>query len=148
MRADLAVTGLTFEIDDLKQVPMRQHEEGVRIAYAGQVLPLAVTYTQGPLAVPVLLAKAAALAESTFLVLLCLALVPILAILLGAEVLLLSNENVFLTWGIALLILGAGYGALAAILAAAGRRVPYPRRAVLRARAAIADLRSLPGGHT
>jgi hypothetical protein len=69
-------------------------------------------------------------------------------VLLGLEVFVLSNENVFLTWGIALVSVAAGYGALAAILATAGRRIPSPRRAVFHARAVIADLRSLSGGRT
>ena len=147
-RADLAVLGLSFEITELKSMPMRQNRDDVRISYAGQVLPLAVTYARGALTPPVLLARAAALAESTLLVLLCLAIVPALAVLLGVEMFLLSNENVFLTWGIALVTVAAGYGALAAILATAGRRIPSPRRAVFHARTVIADLRSLSGGRT
>jgi hypothetical protein len=147
-RAGFAVTGVTFEIRDLKHVPMRQAEDEVRISYGGQVLPLAVRYSGSQFAFPVWLARVGAVAESTFLVLLCLAIVPIIAVLLGLDVYVISDKNVFMTWGIALVILGAGYGALAAILAAAGRRVPYPRRAVLRARAVVADLRSLSRGRT
>ena len=45
-------------------------------------------------------------------------------------------------------LVAAGYGALAAILATAGRRIPSPRRAVFHARTVIADLRSLSGGRT
>ena len=103
---------------------------------------------RGPLAAPVLLAKAAPLAESTLLVLLCLTLVPLLGVVLGLELFLLSNENVFLTWGIAFATVAAGYGALGAILATMGRRIPSARRAVFHARTVIADRRSLSGGRT
>jgi len=147
-RADLAVIGLSFEIAELKSMPMRKHEDDVRISYAGHILPLAVTYGRGPLAAPVLLAKAAALAESTLLVLFCLTLVPLLGVVLGLELFLLSNENVFLTWGIAFATVAAGYGALGAILATMGRRIPSARRAVFHARTVIADRRSLSGGRT
>jgi len=77
----------------------------------------------------------------------CIGFVPLLAALLALDVFVISNLNVFLFWGFAIVTLVAGYGALAAILAAAGRTVPVPRRAVGRTRATVARLRSLPRGH-
>ena len=94
------------------------------------------------------LARVLSATESAVLVLLCLSLIPILALLLALDVFVVTDENPIVTWAAAVLILAAGYGALAAILAAADRHVPYPRRAVFQARAVLRDLRSLsPGGH-
>jgi DnaJ domain len=142
-----AVAGLTFEIRDLHRVPAAQPGDEVRVSCGGQVLRLAITFTGSRFALPVLLARASVAAESAFLFLLCLALVPLLAALLALDVFVISNLNVFLFWGFAIVTLAAGYGALAAILAAAGRTVPVPRRAVGRTRATVARLRSLPRGH-
>lgn len=147
-RADFAVTAVTFEVRDLHRMPLGQVEDDVRISYAGQILPLAVKFTGSRFASSVWSARLGAAAESAFLVLLCLAVFPVIAVLLSLDVFVISNENVYLTWAIAVVILGAGYGALAAILATAGRRVPFPRRAVLRTRAAVADLRGLSKGRT
>jgi hypothetical protein len=53
-----------------------------------------------------------------------------------------------LTWGIALVILVAGYGAIAGVFIAAGKPVPDPRRAVFRARNAFATVRALSRSRT
>ena len=125
---------------------------GLRMRYGSHTrvrfLPLAVKYTGSRFAFPVWFARLGAAAECTILVLLCLAIIPIFALLLALDVFVFSDENAVLTWGIALVMVSAGYGALAAVLATAGRRVPYPRRAVLRTRAAVADLRCLSRGRT
>jgi hypothetical protein len=143
----LAVAGLTFKARDLHRVSAAQADDEVRVLYGGQVLRLAIKFSGSRFALPVLLARAGVAAESAFLVLLCLALVPVLAALLALDVFVISNFNVFLFWGFALVTLAAGYGALAAILAASGRTIPAPRRAVRRTRATVARLRSLPRGH-
>lgn len=144
-QSQLAVAGLIFEIDDLTRVPSTTNDT-VRITYADQVLPLGVRYSGARFAPPVLLARLGALTESAVLVLLCVTLFPILAVLLALDMYLVSDRNVFATWAVALMILAAGYGALAAIFVSAGRPVPYPRRAVFRARASVADVRSLARG--
>ena len=79
--------------------------------------------------------------------LLCLALVPILAGLLALDLFVISNENAFVFWAVAIPILATGYGALAAIVATMDKHVPFPRRAVLRTRTAIAELRMISRGH-
>ena len=80
--------------------------------------------------------------------LLCLVLVPVLALAVAADLYLLSGANELLAWASVLGIVGLGYGALAAVLAGAGREVPTPRRAVRRTRAAVADLRALHASRT
>jgi hypothetical protein len=142
------VTGLAFELRELQKVPLRQAEDHVRISYAGHVLPLEIKYTGSRSAFPVRLAHAALAAESVFLVLLCLLLIPVFATLLAIDAFVITKWNVFLFWGFGVVTLVVGYGALATILATAGRPVPYPRRAVLRARATFADRRSLSRGHS
>jgi hypothetical protein len=144
----LTVTGLAFEIRELQRVPVGQAEDEVRISYAGHTLPLEIKYTGSRSSFPVRLARVGAAAESVFLVLLCLTLIPVFAALLALDIFVITKWNVFLFWFFGVVTLAAGYGTLAAILATAGRPVPYPRRAVLRARATIANLRSLPRGHT
>ena len=145
-RADLAVVGLAFEIHDLTRVRDATSEDNVRITYADQIIPLGVRYSGRRFAIPVLLARLGALTESAVLVLLCVALVPVVAVLLALDMYVLSGLNAYATWAVALLILAAGYGALAMILISTGRPVPYPRRAVFRARASVADVRFLARG--
>lgn len=147
-RAEFAVVGLTFEITDRTRVPLDNVSDDVRISCANQHLHLAVSYTGSRFARPVMLARLGAAAESAVLTLLCLAIVPIIAALLALDMFVISDENLLLTWAIALVILVAGYGAFAAILTAAGRDVPDLRRAVFRTRAAVASLRSLSKGRT
>jgi hypothetical protein len=145
-RADRAVLGLAFEIHDLTRVPIAVGEDSVRITYADQVLPLGIRYSGGRFAMPVLVARLSAFTESAALVLLCMTLFPIVAVLLALDMYLLSGLNAFAFWAVALMILAAGYGALAMTLVKTGRPVPYPRRAVFRARASAADVRSLVRG--
>ena len=147
-RADRAVTGLTFEVCDLRRVPLDRAEAAVRVSYAGQTIPLSLRYSRSRFALPVWLARVGVVAESAFLVLLCLVLVPLLAALLALDVFVVSRWNVFLGWSAGLAILLGGYGALLAILATAGRQIPSPRRAVLRTRAAVADVRALARGRS
>jgi hypothetical protein len=141
-----AVAGLTFELRDLHRVPLRDAEDTIRVTYAGQTLPLRIAYSGSRRAMPVWRARLAAGAELSVLVLLCLVLVPMLALVLAADIYLLSGTSDALTVASAVLILGFGYGALAAILAGAGKDVPTPRRAVKRTRAAVAELRALYAG--
>jgi DnaJ domain len=145
-RSALAVAGLTFEIHDVSRVPLRNAEEAVRVSYAEQTLRLPIRYSRSRFAAPLLLARAGAIAESAVLILFCLTVLPVLAVLLAVDVYVLSDENGALTWAVAILIVSAGYGALAGICAGAGRPVPSPRRAVLRTRAFVADLRALVRG--
>lgn len=149
MRTAFGLTGIRFEITDVRRVPTsRPAEDPVRISCAGQEIPLVVRYTGSRFALPVWLARATAALESGFLVALCLTIIPIVAVLLGLDMFLLTDQNPVVTWAVALLILGGGYGALIAILTAAGRRAPSPRRAVLRTRTVVADLRQLARGRT
>jgi hypothetical protein len=141
-----AVAGLVFGLRDLHRVPLRDAEDTVRVTYAEQTLPLRIAYSGSRRAMPVWRARLAAAAEVSVLVLLCLVLVPVLALVLAADVYLLSDTSDALTLASVVLILGAGYGALAAILAGAGKDVPTPRRAVKRTRAAVAELRALYAG--
>jgi hypothetical protein len=94
------------------------------------------------------LARLGSLAESAVLTVVCLALLPIIAALLALDVFVVSDENMLLTWGIALVILVAGYGAIAGVFIAAGKPVPDPRRAVFRARNAFATVRALSRSRT
>ena len=141
----MAVSGLRFELHDLHRVPLGDAQDGVRISYAGQTLSLGIRYSGSRVALPLWRARIGVVAEVAILLLLCLTLVPVMAILLAADLYLLSDRNVALTWAGALLILGLGYGALVAILASGGRRVPSPRRAVGRTRAVVGELRALYG---
>jgi hypothetical protein len=143
-----AAAGLTFELRDLHRVPLRDAEDTIRVTYAGRTLSLGIAYSNSRRAGPVRRARLAAAAESFVLVLLCLVLVPVLALVLAADLYVLSDRSDALTWASVVLILGLGYGALAAILAGAGREVPTPRRAVRRTRAAVAELRALHAGRT
>jgi hypothetical protein len=145
--AALAVAGMTFEISALSRVPGRDIDESVRISYADQALQLPIRYSRSRLSAPVLVARLGALTESTVLVLLCLALVPVLAALLALDVYVVSDLNGPAAAMSVILSIAAGYGVLAAVLASAGRTVPYPRRAVLRTRTVVADLRSLTRSH-
>jgi hypothetical protein len=122
-----AVVGLAFEVHDLDEVPLAEAESEIRVSYGGEVLPLRISYTRSAVSVPVLRAKAARLLESTLLTLLCLTLIPFLAIGLALEAYFFSDNNAFVFWLLLLTTIGAGYGALAAILAAAGKPVPYRR---------------------
>ena len=127
-------------------MPFEQAEDRVRVSYAGRTLTLRLGYSRSRFALPVWLAWIGAAAESTLLVLLCLSLVPILAVLLALVIFLVSEESVPATWAVGLLILALGYGALALALLAAGTQVPDPRRAIFRTRAAVQSLRTLPRG--
>lgn len=129
-----AVVGLVFEVHDLDAVPLRRAKDLVHVAYAGQRLPLEIRYARAAAAPPVLVAKAARLLESTVLFLLCLALIPILALGLGLESYFLAGGSGLLFWAAAAGTLGLGYAALAAALATSGRPVPYPRRVVAKLR--------------
>jgi hypothetical protein len=141
-----AVVGLTFELDDLDAVPLREPEELVHITYAGEVLPLRIRYSRSAAALPVIRAKLASLLESAVLVLLCLTLIPFLAIALSIESYFLADGNVILFWAALIGTVGLGYGSLAAIFATTGRPPPYPRRAVARLRGKLADRLALPRG--
>ena len=139
----LAVTGLRFEIHDLHRVPKSDARDEVRISYAGQALPLAISYSGSRQASPLRRARLGAVVETSVLLSLCLVIVPLMAIVVAADLYLLSNRSVVLTWASVLLTLGLGYGALAAILARGGRPVLYPRRAIRRTRAVVAELGAL-----
>jgi hypothetical protein len=147
-RAEFAVVGLTFEITDRTRVPLDNVPDGLRVSCANQRLPLTVSYSGSRFATPVIFARLGSIAESAILTLFCVALVPIIAVLLAVDMFVISDMNRFLTWAIALVILVAGYGAFAAVLTAAGKPVPDPRRAVFRTRTAVATLRSLSRGRT
>jgi hypothetical protein len=129
-----AVAGLVFELHDLDAVPLRRAEDTVHVTYNGQKLPLAICYSRSATALPVLIAKTTSLLESAFLGLVCLALIPIIALLLSLESYFLSDGNVPLFWTIMFGTVALGYVALALILASAGKPVPYPRRAIGRLR--------------
>jgi hypothetical protein len=141
-----AVAGLVFELHDLDAVPLRQADDLVHVTYAGEVLPLRIRYSRGAAAAPVIRAKLASLAESTVLIALCLTLVPFLALVLGIESYFLADGSVILFWIALISTVGVGYGALVAILVAAGRPPPYPRRAVARLRGKVANRLALPRG--
>ena len=79
------MAGLVFELHDLDAVPLRQAEEIVGVTYDGQELRLAIRYSRSAAALPVLIAKTASLLESAFLTLICLALIPFLALVVGLE---------------------------------------------------------------
>jgi hypothetical protein len=143
--ACLAVVGLSFEIHDLTRVRSAAAET-LRITYADQVLPLAIRYSGGRFAAPVLFARLGAFTEVAVLMLLCAALFPILAVLLALETYLLSDRSVPATWAVALLVLAAGYGALTIVLLSTGVHVPDPRRAVFRTRASVDHVRALARG--
>jgi hypothetical protein len=139
-----AVAGLVFELHDLDAVPLRQADDLVHVAYAGEVIPLRIRYSRSAAALPVIRAKLASLAESTVLVLVCLTLIPLVALALSIESYFLAGGSVILFWIALLGTVGLGYGALAGILAAAGKPPPYPRRAVARLRGKLADRLELP----
>jgi hypothetical protein len=147
-RGSLAVAGLSFEVREPQRVPLRGAEETVRITYAGQALPLTIGYSRSARALPLWVARLATAAEWSFLVLLCLVLVPLVALVAAADLYLLSGANDVLAWASVVGVVGLGYGALAVILAGTGREVPTPRRAVRRTRAAVAELRALHAGRT
>jgi hypothetical protein len=140
-----AVAGLVFELHDLDAVPLRGAEDAVTVTYNGQALPLAIRYSRSAAALPVIRAKAASLAESTVLVVLCLALVPILALALSIESYFLAGGSEMLFWIALIGTVGLGYGGLAGALAAGGKPPPYPRRAVASLRGKLADRLGLPG---
>jgi hypothetical protein len=141
-----AVAGLVFELHDLDAVPLRQADDLVHVAYAGEVIPLRIRYSRSAAALPVIRAKLASLAESTVLVLLCLTLIPLVALALSIESYFLAGGSVILFWIALVGTFGLGYGTLAGILAAAGKPPPYPRRAVARLRGKLADRLALPRG--
>jgi hypothetical protein len=138
------VAGLVFELHDLEAVPLRQADDLVHVTYAGEVLPLPIRYSGSAAAAPVIRAKLASLAESALLIALCLTLIPFLALVLGIESYFLADGSVILFWLALLSTVGLGYAALAAILVAAGRPPPYPRRAVARLRGKVANRLALP----
>jgi hypothetical protein len=139
-----AVAGLVFELHDLDAVPLRQAEDTVQVTYNGQKLRLAIRYSRSATARPVLLAKMASMLESAFLALICLALIPALAFVVSLESYFFSDGDVPLFWAIMIGTVALGYGALAAILASAGKPIPYPRRAIGRLRGNRADRLGLP----
>jgi hypothetical protein len=139
-----AVAGLVFELHDLDAVPLRQADDLVHVAYAGEVLPLRIRYSHSAAALPVIRARLASLVESTVLVLLCLTLIPLLALALSIESYFLAGGSVILFWIALIGTVGLGYGALAGILAAAGKPPPYPRRAVARLRGKLTGRLALP----
>jgi hypothetical protein len=141
-----AIVGLAFEARDLETVPLRDARDLVHVSYGGEVLPLSIRYSLSVSALPVLRAKAALLLESAFLVLFCLTLIPLLAVALSLESYVLSDGSVVLFWTAMLVTVALGYGALIAALAAAGKPVPYPRRAVARLRGKRAGQLALPPG--
>ena len=146
-REELAVVGLTFEVTDRSRVPLASASDGVHVLCANQRIPVTVDYSGSRSAPAVVLARLGSLAESAVLTVVCLALLPIIAALLALDVFVISDEKVFLT-AIGLVLLIAGYGAVAGVLVAAGRSVPDPRRAVFRARGAFATVRALSRGRT
>jgi hypothetical protein len=141
-----AVVGLVFELHDLDAVPLRRADDLVHVAYAGEVIPLRIRYSRSAAALPVIRARLASLAESTVLVLLCLTLIPLVALALSIESYFLAGGSVILFWIALLGTVGLGYGALAGILTAAGKPPPYPRRAVARLRGKLVDRLALPRG--
>jgi hypothetical protein len=143
-----AVVGLVFELRDLHAVPLSQADDLVHVIYAGEALPLQIRYSRSAAALPVIRAKLASLVESTVLVLLCLILIPLLALALSIESYFLAGGSVILFWIALLGTVGLGYGALARILAAAGKSPPYPSRAVARVRGKLADRLAIPRGRT
>jgi hypothetical protein len=148
MQARGAVVGLVFELRDLDAVPLRQAEDTVTVTYNGQELRLPIRYSRSARAVPVLLAKTAALLESAFLALLCLALIPLLAVAIGVESYFFSNGSVPLFWTIVGGTVLGGYGALALVLASTGKPLPYPRRAIGRLRGDRKPRLSLPSSRS
>jgi hypothetical protein len=129
-----AVAGLVFEVHDLDAVPLRRAEDTVQVTYGGQTLPLALCYSGSATARPVLIAKTTSLLESAVLGVICLALIPLIALLLSLESYFLFDGNVPLFWTILVGTVALGYGALALSLASAGKPIPYPRRAIGRLR--------------
>jgi hypothetical protein len=144
----LAVAGIRFELCDPHRVPLREPADSVRVTYAGRSVALAIGYSRSPYAVPLWRARIGAAVEYSVLALLCVLLVPVLALLVAADLYLLSGTNALAAWASVLLIVGLGYGALVAILAGLGRELPTPRRAVLRSRSVIAQVRALGAGRT
>jgi len=147
-RGSLAVAGLRFALSDPHRVPLRGAEDTVRVTYAGRSFPLEIGHSRSAYALPLWRARLAVAAEWSLLALLCLVAVPLLALLVAADLYLLSGANALLAWASVLGIVGVGYGALAAVLAGTGREAPTPRRAVRRTRAAVADLRALHARRT
>jgi hypothetical protein len=147
-RGSLAVAGLSFELRETHRVPFRDAEDTVRVTYAGKTLPLAIGYSRSASSVELWRARTAVAAEWSLLVLICLVLVPVVALIAAADLYLLSNTNELLAWASVVGVVGLGYGALALILAGAGHPAPTPRRAVRRTRAAVAELRALHAGRT
>jgi hypothetical protein len=72
-------------------------------------------------------------------------LIPVLAIVLALEAYFFSDNDAFVFWLLLLTTIGVGYGALAAILAAAGKPVPY-RRAFAKLRQHAGHRLALPRG--
>jgi DnaJ-like protein len=139
-----AVVGLVFELHDLDAVPLRQAEDHVTVTYNGQALPLAIRYSRSGAALPVIRAKLASLVESAVLVGLCLTLIPFLALTLSVEGYFLAGGSAILFWLALMVTIALGYGALIAILAAAGKPLRYPHRTVTRLRGKVADRTALP----
>jgi hypothetical protein len=112
------------------------------------VIPLRIRYTDRGVPFPLVRAKSASLVEPAVLVLLCLMLIPLLALALSIESYFLAGGSVILFWIALVGTLALGYGALAGMLTAAGKPLPYPRRAVARIRGRLADRLALPRGPT
>jgi hypothetical protein len=142
-----AVVGLAFEVHDLASVPLSGAESPVGVSYGGEQLTLQISYSRSAASVPVLRAKAASALESTLLVLLCLTLIPLIAVVLGVEVYFLSDDNAFVFWMPLLGTTSLGYAALGAILAAAGKPMPV-RRAFAKVRKSAGHRLALPRGRT
>jgi hypothetical protein len=142
-----AVVGLAFEVHDLESVPLSGAGSPVSVSYGGEQLTLQIGYSRSAASVHVLRAKAASVLESSLLVLLCLTLIPLVAVVLAVEAYFVSDSNAFVFWMPLLGTIGLGYAALAAILGAAGRPVPV-RRAFAKVRKSAGHRLALPRGRT
>ena len=145
-KAGHAVVGLTFEVSDPAQVPLKQISDDVSVLCAGHALALPVGFSRSRFARAVVLAHLGAVAESAVLAVFCLALIPFIAGLLALDVWVISDANGRVAWAAALLTLFLGYGAFALVLVVAGKPIPDPRRAVFRTRSAATALLSLTKG--
>ena len=89
------VAGLTFgELHDLRAVPLPEAEETVRVTYAGDMLELAVAYSDSRFALPVRWARFEQAAESAFLFLVCVVAIPVIALVMALIAYLVWNLSV------------------------------------------------------
>jgi hypothetical protein len=138
-----AVAGLRFGVTDRAQLPLSGRQDRVRIGYAGEVVELVVSYAPERVPAALVVARATALAETCLLAAVSAVLFAVVAAALALDVYLLSNLSVALTWAAGIGTLVLGYAGLVVALAPTGRQLPYPRRAVLRAHAALVRRRAL-----